>query len=98
MNRWRLWAAGEERWYGGGLRSWCGEVTVATFQFSLLGSVMLAKLHSLCSVNDFSGLGMAYCSSERPQFPHLQIGDKDFSCLSCWQPQGWMQTASFYSC
>lgn len=95
---WGLWEVGEEKWYGVGLSSWGGEVTVVQFQGRLFCCVMLAKLHSLHSVNDCSALGMAHLSHERPQLPHLQTGNRDFSCLSGWQPQGWMLTASFQSC
>lgn len=79
-----LWEAGEERWYGVGLSSWDGEVTVVQFQGRLVCCVMLAKLHSLRSVNDCSALGMAHLSRERPQLPHLQTGNKNFSCLVGW--------------
>lgn len=98
MDCWGLWEAGEEWSYGVGPSSRCGEVTTVRFLARLFCCVVLAKLHSLHSVGDFSALGRTHLSEERPQFPHLQPGKRDLSCLSPWQPQGWTQTASFRSC
>lgn len=67
-------------------------VPVVKSQFSLFCCVILEKVHSLHSVSDFSPLGMAYLSDERPPFPHLQKGNRDLSCLAsshedgCGQP------------
>lgn len=94
---WWFWEAEEHRWCSISLR-------LGRQEHGKLKTAFKSQLSPFCCVtwdkscvwyinytlNDINLLGVAHLLDERPRFPYLKNWNGDPTCLSCWQPQGWM--------